>query len=201
MKVKNTTQTQKSKFLKNLGINKPYLLYVGSAYPHKNLERLLKAFERLAVEYFLDYQLVLVGKKDYFYKKLEEKVASNRFLVDRVVLIGYISDKELDILYQNAFLYIFPSLAEGFGLPPLEAMSHGLPVVSSNTTCLPEILGDAAEYFNPEDIDNMVEKVIEVLKSNKLRRKLGKLGRKRINNFNWARTAKQTQKIYKSLVF
>ena len=123
-------------------ILKPYLLYVGNAYPHKNLEALIKVAMELP-----EYLFVLVGKEDYFYARLkrEAKVQGAK----NVIFAGYLTDRELGALYRHGSLYIFPSLYEGFGLPPLEAMTHGLPVLSSSCGSLPEILGDAAFYFNP----------------------------------------------------
>jgi len=106
---------------------------VGNAYPHKNLERLILAFRKLVEDYGLDYQLVLVGGEDYFYKKL--KIENCKLKIgDKIIFWGFISDKNLDALYRDAALYVFPSLSEGFGLPPLEAMARGVPVVSSNAT-------------------------------------------------------------------
>src|SRR4030042_1577155 len=110
-------------------LRKPYLLYVGSNYPHKNLKRLISAFNKLTKDDKLDYELVLVTD-------------------------NFISDKELDKLYKDADLFVFPSLSEGFGLPPLEAMARCLPVACSRNAALPEILGAAAIYFDPLDISD-----------------------------------------------
>lgn len=147
----------------------PYILYVGNDYPHKNLERLKLAFEKL-VEDGLDCKLILVAK--------------------------FVSEKELDRLYKNASLYVFPSLSEGFGLPPLEAMARGVPVVSSNATCLPEILGDAALYFNPLDIDDMAEKIKKALLDEDLKEKLVKRGYEQIKKYSWEKMAKKTLDLY-----
>lgn len=151
---------------------KPYILYVGNNYPHKNLRRLNLAFQKL-IEDGLDYQLILVTE--------------------------FVSDEELDNLYKNARLFIFPSLCEGFGLPPLEAMAKGVPVASSNATCLPEVLGDAALYFNPLDINDMADKIKKALTGEDLRKKLIQKGFEQIKKYNWQTTARETLKIYSTL--
>jgi glycosyltransferase involved in cell wall biosynthesis len=181
--------------LEKNGINKPFVLYVGNAYPHKNLERMVLAFGRLITKYLLDYQLVIAGKKDSFHNSLEQAIADAN-LQDRVVFTGFVSDRELAGLYKNSKLYIFPSLSEGFGLPPLEAMAHGLPVASSNATCLPEVLGDAAVYFDPRSDAEMADAMLSVLSDEKLSNDLIKKGLKQVKKYSWKQTAKETLKIY-----
>ena len=181
--------------LEKKGINRPFILYVGNAYPHKNLERMILAFGRLITKYMLDYQLVIAGKKDSFHEGLESAV-KDADLEERVVFTGYVTDRELAGLYKNAKLYLFPSLSEGFGLPPLEAMSHELPVASSNATCLPEVLGEAAIYFDPRSISEMAESMLSVLTDEKLAKDLIKKGNKQVKKYSWKKTAKDTLEIY-----
>lgn len=181
--------------LLKFGINKPYLLYVGNAYPHKNLERLIIAFGKLITEYMLDYQLVIAGRKDQFHERLEEEVAAVR-LDDRVIFTDYVSDAELAGLYNKASLYVFPSLSEGFGLPALEAMSYGVPVVCSDATCLPEIAGDAAEYFDGRDEGEMAKVMAAVLASKERQELLIERGYEQVKKFSWATTAELTHKAY-----
>jgi glycosyltransferase involved in cell wall biosynthesis len=177
---------------------KPYLLYVGNAYPHKNLERLILAFQKLTQEEKIDLKLVLVGQLDYFYQRLQKQFSS----LPGLVFTDFVSDEELASLYQRAALYVFPSLGEGFGLPPLEAMSYGLPVVSSQATCLPEILGRAAVYFNPEDIEDMTEKIKQVLKDKKIQERLVSQGFEKIKEYHWSKTAQEALAVYqKSISF
>lgn len=173
---------------------KPYLLYVGNAYPHKNLERLILAFQKLTEDKQIDCRLVLVGELDYFYQRLRKM--SSVVPSGRIIFTDFVSDLDLNILYQNASLYVFPSLGEGFGLPPLEAMAFGLPVVCSKATCLPEILGRAALYFDPENTEEMAEKIKQVLKSQKLQDKLIDHGFKRIQKYQWSKMAQETLRIY-----
>lgn len=181
--------------LEKFGIDRPYILYVGNAYPHKNLERLIIAFGKLITEFVLDYQLVIAGKKDDFHKNLEEAVREEG-LNERVLFPGYVTDQELAGLYKNASLYTFPSLSEGFGLPPLEAMAHNLPVASSNTTCLPEILGEGALYFDPKDTNDIAKVMLRILTNHKLAESLKSKGKKQVNKYNWKKTAKQTLDVY-----
>jgi len=178
-------------------ISRSYLLYVGNAYPHKNLEGLIKVFSEINKSK-PELKLVLVGKEDYFYSRL--KLSANIYSTN-IIFPGYVPDNELKVLYDTATLYIFPSFYEGFGLPPLEAMEHGLPVVSSNKTCLPEILGDAALYFNPEDEADMKNKIKLALADEKLREDLKNRGYLQAKKYNWQECAEKTLEVYKNLLF
>lgn len=185
--------------LDKFGINKPFILYVGNAYPHKNLERMIIAFGKVVSEYLLDYQLVIAGKKDSFHKRLEETVLEAG-LNQRVLFTDFVTDQQLSGLYKNASLYVFPSLSEGFGLPPLEAMLHGLPVASSNLTCMPEILGDAALYFDPKNVDEMAQVIVKLLTDEKLRLKLAKRGKLQAKKYSWKKTAIMTLDAYNKAI-
>jgi len=196
-------------------INPPYLLYVGNAYPHKNLEGLIKVFAQiktpldkggkgdLQIQPPLikggrgDLSLVLVGKEDYFYNRLK-KYAQN---FSGIIFPGYVPDADLAELYANALAYVFPSFYEGFGLPPLEAMARGLAVASSNKTCLPEILGDAALYFNPEDEVEMKNKIELVINDENLRASLRSRGYEQIKKYSWRECAEKTLEVYKNILF
>ena len=175
-------------------LNKPYILYVGNAYPHKNLERLILSFKKLIEDKQMDCQLVLVGEIDYFYQRLKKMLSVAPS--SRIIFTDFVSDADLNTLYQNASLYVFPSLGEGFGLPPLEAMAFGLPVVCSKATCLPEVLGQAALYFDPENTKEMAEKIKRVLKDKQLQNKLIDQGFKRIQKYQWSKMAQETLRIY-----
>ncbi|MFH1255605.1 MAG: glycosyltransferase family 1 protein [bacterium] len=174
----------------------PYLLYVGNAYPHKNLEGLIKIFSKIN-ENSPNLKLILVGKNDYFYDRLKQ-YAKN--FSKNIIFPGYIPDNELGALYENGLIYIFPSFYEGFGLPPLEAMSRGLPVVSSNKTCLPEILGQAALYFNPEDETDMENKIKQAIADGQLRENLRIKGYEQAKKYSWKNCAAETFEIYKDSV-
>ena len=184
---------QRNKILNKLSTKK-YILYVGNAYPHKNLERLILSFNKLIKEN-KDLYLILVGEIDYFYKKIQDKFSDSK----QIIFTDFVLDKELVNLYRNASLYVFPSLYEGFGLPSLEAMSHGVPVVCSKASCLPEILENSAIYFNPEDISDMAEKIKYVLNNKQIQEKLISNGFKQINKYKWDKMAQKILKIYESV--
>jgi len=180
--------------------NIPYLLYVGNAYVHKNLERLLQAFKIIYSSGDLpQLSLVLVGAIDPFFKRLQH-LAAEMGINNNVIFPGKVSDAELAWLYQNALAYVFPSLIEGFGLPGLEAMAYGLPVVSSGAGPMPEIYSDAALYFNPEDIVEMAQKIAEIIKDPHLREELSKKGLKQVEKYLWQKTAQKTNDVYQSLL-
>lgn len=187
--------------LKRYGIMKPYLLYVGNAYPHKNLERLIEVFSRIRNKQN-DLQLVLVGGKDFFYTRLEEFVQEKQF--KGVIFPGYVPDAQLDVLYKKAKLYVFPSLYEGFGLPPLEALAKNTAVVSSNKTSMPEILGDAVSYFEPEDLNSMERAICLSLESARTDAKTKEIIPAAIiaqlSKFCWEKMSNETLQIYKKVL-
>src|SRR3989338_7432941 len=179
---------------------KNYFLYVGNAYPHKNLERLIEAFnlvchpEALA-EGSNDIKLVLVGKEDYFYKRLKEKV-KNMGLEKSVLFLGEVSDEELMILYKNARVLVMPSLMEGFGLPAVEAMANKCLVLASDIPTFREICGGVGVYFDPKNSEEIAKNLIPVLDSgDKYRDKIEK-GFERVKMFSWEKMAKETLRVY-----
>ena len=178
-----------------------FILYVGNAYPHKNLDRLLKAFSRLH-QINPARRLVLVGRDDYFYQQAKAQArALNLYQPENqnspVIFPGYVPDAQLEVLYASARLYVFPSLYEGFGLPPLEAMARGCPVASSDRASLPEILGPAAEYFNPEDESDIVAKLSRLLDDASRRAELVDLGREQVKKYSWWECARLTLEEYR----
>lgn len=181
------------KHLVKFGIKKPYLLYVGNAYPHKNLEGLMKIFPKLN----LDCQLVLVGREDYFYKRMKEEI-KGKPIEKNIIFTDFVSEAILADLYRNAQVYVFPSFVEGFGLPGLEAMSYGLPLAASNSSCLPEIYGDAAIYFNPKDEQDIMEKIKFVWTDEPTRQNLIKLGLEQVKKYSWKNLAEKTLQIYQN---
>ena len=174
-------------------ILKPYVLYVGNAYPHKNLEIFLSV-----AKHFPDYEFVLVGKEDFFYKRLMEQIRTQS--IENIVLVGYVSDQELGGLYRYASAYVFPSLYEGFGLPPLEAMQYGTPVLASNRGSLPEILGEAALYFDPEKEDELCAQLDRLIRDDQLRQSLRQKGFAQVARYSWVRMAEQTLQEYQKTV-
>ncbi len=182
--------------LARYGIMKPYIMYVGNAYPHKNLERLVFAFDELRKKR-TDLQLVFVGKEDYFYARLKALVEERR--IEGIIFTDYVPDHDLDVLFHNVAAYVFPSLYEGFGLPPLEAMAKGAPVVSSDHPCVREILDESAYFFNAEDIERMAEAIDEVLRNESLRNELIAKGYKQVRKYSWKRMAQETKDVYSSI--
>lgn len=172
---------------------KPFIMYIGRPTPHKNLGRLIEAHHQLR-ETHPDLLLVLAGKKDANYQLHEKTVLEKGY--EGVIFTDFIPDDQFRWLLEHCQAYCFPSLSEGFGLPGLEAMLHGAPVVSSSATCLPEVYGDAAHYFNPYDVDDMAKTIDEVISSPELRAELIKKGYAQAKKFSWKRMAQQTLEVY-----
>ena len=178
-------------------ISKPYVLYAGAAYPHKNLEKLMEAWKILGEKFDDEYQLVLAGKDNYFYKRLRQQCNNVTMKqCKNVIFIGFISDEDLADLYEQADLYVFPSLYEGFGLSPLEAMAHGVPVASSNSSCLPEVLGEGAIYFDPNDAQNMADTIKIGLENEEIRHQLFANGSRELKKYSLEKMIKQTLSVY-----
>lgn len=183
---------------KKFNTTKKFLLYAGLRKPHKNLVSLIKVLEILRRKMNFDIQLVMVGKKDPRFTQVEE-AAKELELEDDVLFLGEVSDEDLVLLYNAAQVFLFPSLYEGFGLSPLEAMACGTPVISSNTSSLPEVLGDVAILLDPNDTIKWAEKIREVFTNEDLRKKLKHKGLERVKKFSWERTAQDTLRVYESL--
>jgi glycosyltransferase involved in cell wall biosynthesis len=172
-----------------------FYLYVGNAYPHKNLEWLVTVLARGWGSGQIQRPLVLVGRRDYFYDRLAG-IAARLGVAPRVHFAGSVPDTVLKWLYSHATAYLFPSRYEGFGLPGLEAMTEGLPVVASNATSLPEMYGDAALYFEPTDGPALLSAIERVERDAALRADLIRRGRDRLTRFSWERLARQTLGVY-----
>jgi glycosyltransferase involved in cell wall biosynthesis len=183
------------------GISGDYLLFVGTLEPRKNLIRLLEAFY-LFLERRPDLkdtiQLVITGGKGWLYDSIFEEVESRK-LGNRVIFTGYLATEELTSLYTNALASIYPSLYEGFGLPVLEAMSAGLPVITSNTSSMPEVAGSAALLVDPLDTEGLSRSLEKVIDDKDLRSELSRKGRRQAKLFSWQRAAEETLKVYKSI--
>lgn len=184
-----------SQILKKFGLKKPFVVYTGSLYPHKNISRLVEAIDLLNSSESLNLSLAIVCARNIFYHRFLKKLAGTG--KDKYIkLLGFIPDGELIRIYRQAEAFVFPSLLEGFGLPGLEAMASGLPVVSSNFSCLPEIYGQAALYFNPLEIKDMAQKIKSVISNRRLRENLVKEGFRQIKKYSWLKMAKETMTVY-----
>jgi glycosyltransferase involved in cell wall biosynthesis len=176
---------------------KEFILYVGQQADYKNIRRLAEAHQKL-LETHPDLGLILVGKKR------EAHLSNEQYFIEKgyrnILFTDFIEDSQRDWLYTQAAAYIFPSLMEGFGLPGLEAMGYGAPVVSSNATCLPEVYGDAVHYFNPLNTNDIAKAIDEVISDPALRQDLIEKGYKQIGKYSWQRMAEQTHAVYLSAV-
>ncbi len=185
-------------FLQKYNIKKPYLLYVGTLEPRKNLSRLISAFEKLIDNGICNHQLVLAGKKgwkiDDLYTQIENSSAKNN-----IVLPGFIDKEDLAGLYTNAEVFVYPSYYEGFGLPILEAMSCGTPVITSNTSSLPEVGGDAALYFDPMSIDDLYQTMAKLISDKNLLLEMEQKGLERAAHFSWEKAGRETIALFESL--
>jgi glycosyltransferase involved in cell wall biosynthesis len=172
---------------------RPYALYVGNAYPHKNLTLFLSLAEASP-----ETDIVLVGRRDYFYDQFQESVC--RHEIKNIFFAGGVSDQELALLYGGALLYVFPSLYEGFGLPPLEAFVYGTAVLSSDRGSLPEVLGQGACFADPRDEKEFLRLYQELLHSPSKRTILQEKGVAELTRFSWKKMAEQTKDVYTSKV-
>ncbi len=174
-----------------------YVLYVGNAYPHKNLERLIRAFSLFRQEGFGDVQLILAGKDDYFYKKLEEKIERENYT--GINFIHNVTDSDLSYLYQNSQFFISASLMEGFGLVALEAMANSSLVVLSDIPSFREVCSDAPVYFDPQSITDIKDKMVSAYKMSKMQKNNhAEKGIRRTEIFSWEKMARQTLQVYEN---
>lgn len=172
---------------------KRFILYVGQQSDYKNIKRLGDTHQQLLTDH-PDLGLVLVGRKNASALKNEAYFASKGY--KNIHFTDFIEDDQRDWLYTQAAAYIFPSLMEGFGLPGLEAMGYGAPVISSNATCLPEVYGDAALYFDPTNVDDMTRTINTVLTDEAVRQSLIAKGYEQLQKYSWHRMAEQTHTVY-----
>jgi glycosyltransferase involved in cell wall biosynthesis len=173
------------------------ILYVGSIHTRRNIEQLIRAFQMLCRK-ISDIQLVVVGKQEYPYLDIQALV-DQLALHNRVILPGYVQDADLPLLYNLADLFVYPSSYEGFGLPPLEAMACGTPVIVSNNSSLPEVTGDAAILIDPLNIKDMTDTMYQVLNNEKLRHSMAEKGITQARKFSWEQTAKETLAVYQEI--
>jgi glycosyltransferase involved in cell wall biosynthesis len=171
-----------------------YFYYPAATWPHKNHERLIRAFAEVSRKY-PDYRLVLTGLKRQSNNKVIELI-KKLDIIDKVEIKGYLTYFEVESVFKGAFALVFPSLFEGFGLPVLEAMSMGVPVVSSNSSSLPEVGGDAVLYFDPLDTKDIEKKMINLIEDPALQKKLIRKGRKQSNKFTLKNMIKETIEVY-----
>jgi len=181
------------------GVGQPYFLYVGALHPRKNLRRVIEAFAKLR-EAHNDVTLVIVGPPAWGANAVLRDVLHSAGSAQGIVFTGFLADEDLHAFYRGAHALVFPSLYEGFGLPALEAMSHGTPVVTSNTSSLPEVTGDAAVLVDPTSVEAICQGMRRLLEDENLRAELSRRGLARSQLFSWEATARETLRVYERLV-
>ena len=194
----NLTQSQKTYLLKKYQLQQPFVVHTGSTYPHKNVESLIDAVILHNQNKEVDLQLVLIGSRPVFWERMKQTISQKK-AQKWVKMLGFLPDEEVSKIYSLALALVHPSKMEGFGLPGLEALNVGLPVVSSNATCLPEIYGDAAYYFDPNSIQEIVSSLEKIISDSEFRKKQISKGLEQVKKYSWLKTAKLTIKGYNSL--
>jgi glycosyltransferase involved in cell wall biosynthesis len=182
---------------RRFGIDRDYILAVGSLQPRKNLVRLIRVYARLRAEQEkFKHQLVIVGRQLWLADEIFDEVKKQPWAED-VILTGYVADEDLPALYRAAAAFVYPSIFEGFGLPPLEAMACGTPVITSNTSSLPEVVGDAAVLIDPYDEQKLANALLRIVNDELLRVRLRKQGIEQVKKFTWRAAAEKTLQLYR----
>jgi glycosyltransferase involved in cell wall biosynthesis len=179
--------------------SKPYILFVSTIEPRKNIINLISAFDELKQKHHLDHQLVLIGQKGWLYEEIFARIARSPYR-ESIHHLSYLSDQRVALFYSKADVFVYPSYYEGFGLPVLEAMTLGAPVVAANASSLPEVAGDAAILINSGDVTEIAEAILQVVTDTQLRDRLIQKGKERSQQYSWENTAKATLNAYKLLV-
>lgn len=183
------------RWLRQLGLRRPYLLFVGNPKPHKNLDRVIRAYARAHELADFDAPLVCVGDRTAAQFKLRQR-AEQLGVGDKVRLLGHVAQEALPALYQGATLFLYPTLYEGFGLPVVEAMASGTPVLTSNTSALKEIAGGHAHLVDPLDTERMARAIARLITDDAYRASLAEKGLARSRDFRWSGTAERTRDLY-----
>ena len=198
-----TSADDNRRFLERYQINYPFILYAGRIRPHKNIPRLIEAFAVVRGELesdprFRDLRLIIIGDEITRHAEVRRAVIQTR-MDNAVRFLGFVPFETLKVFYSAALAFVFPSLYEGFGLPPLEAMATGTPVVTTHVSSLPEVVGDAAVIVNPEIVFDIARGIREVLLDESLRERLIKRGHEQLARFNWRRTAEEVLEVYREV--
>ncbi len=193
IKQDKTTKRKMDSLKGKYNIEGDFILFVGTLQPRKNLVRLIEAFKKVSSDY-KDLKLVVIGKKGWLFEEIF-KAPLESGIENRVVFLDFVPDEDLPEFYRKAKCFVLPSLYEGFGLPILEAMKYGCPVLTSNISSLPEAGGDAALYFDPYRVDDIAEKIKQVLKDKKLRDIMIEKGYEQVKKFSWEESAKQVLEV------
>lgn len=183
----------------NYDLSKPYLLFVSTIEPRKNINAIISAFNFLKKRHKIEHQLVLIGRKGWNYEPIFTAIENSPYK-NEIHHLDYLSNELVALFYSKADVFLYPSHYEGFGLPVLEAMTLGTPVIASNTSSIPEVTGNAAILIDPNDYMQLAEAILQVISDSQLRQNLINKGKIRADLFSWERTAKETLKAYKSII-
>lgn len=192
------TEKEKGEVLSKYQLSQPFLVYTGNVYPHKNIDILIDAVTKHNSEKEVDLDLAIICARSVFWERLNKKI-QDKGVSDRVKLLGFLDDSEISKLYSLALALVHPSKMEGFGLTGLEAMNVGLPVVSSNSSCLPEVYGEAALFFDPNSTEDLVKKINQIIKDAELRLSLAARGYLQAKKYSWKQMGIQTISVYNKL--
>ncbi len=184
---------------KEYKIDFKFILAVSASHPQKNLLRLISAYDILKKKFSIPHKIVIVGSRGRDLKKIY-RLLEELELKEHIILKEVIPHQNLPLFYQGADLFVFPSLSESFGLPALEAMACGTPIVCSKGGALPEIVGDAGVFFEPFSCEDMASAIYKVLANEELKTNLSVEGIKRANNFSWEKTAKKTLDLFNEII-
>jgi glycosyltransferase involved in cell wall biosynthesis len=198
----NFISDEKSEELSNqvqYDFSQPYLLFVSTIEPRKNITAIISAFNYLKQKYKIPHNLVLIGRKGWHYEPIFTAI-ENSPCKNHIHHLDYLSDELVALFYAKADVFVYPSHYEGFGLPVLEAMTLGTPVVTSNSSSLPEVAGDAALLINPDEPMHLAEAILKLISDSQLRQEFIDKGKERAKLFSWERTAKETLKAYRSII-
>lgn len=195
------TKEQIDRAKQKYGIEGEYILYLGTIEPRKNIQRLIEAYDILVKQSRIDNlpKLVLAGGKGWLCDKIYQ-AAKKPELKDKVLFTGYIGEEDSPLLLSGAKLFCFPTIYEGFGIPPLEAMACGTPVLAGRAASVPEVLGECAEYINPFSIEDIADGIERVLNDEVLQLHLKTIGLKYVKRYDWANSVRTLQEVYESLM-
>jgi glycosyltransferase involved in cell wall biosynthesis len=193
------TAVQANQTKQRLGIEDEFVLFVGTVEPRKNLLTLMRAFDQILRQTARRPQLVAVGAEGWLMDDLFTFIKQSS-IGDRLLFTGYLDDDDLRALYSSCTVFVYPSIYEGFGLPPLEAMACGAPVIASNIATFRETLGSAAQLVEPNDVQALARSIVEILGDEDRRRALSRRGLEQAAKFSWERTAQLTLEVYREVL-
>lgn len=175
-----------------------YLLYLGTIEPRKNIAAIIRAYHSFVSMGATDYKLVIAGKKGWMFEQIFSLVKELN-IEDKVIFPGYVQEEDKPYIYAGAAAFLFPSLYEGFGMPPLEAMACGVPVITSDTSSLPEVVGDAGILVQPTDVDGISKAIYNLVSQPELRNRLSEKGLSRAESFSWGKSTEKLINLYRQL--